>query len=298
MRLARAALLLARAALLLAGFWLVACSESSPDAEVPAQSVTRIVTLAPNLTELVFAVGAENALVGISAYSDYPPRAAMLPVVGDAFNIDMERLALLGPDLLLVWQSGTPAHIVDELRHAGYRVEVVRTRSLEDVATAMLQIGNLTGHEEQAARAVREYRDDLHSLGAGRSDFADIRVFFQVSGRPLYTINGDHYVSELIALCGGRNVFADLGNLAPTVDVEAVIGRDPEVILASSDEGVAAFREWDRWPRIAANRYGNRFLVPADEIARATPRLVTAGRAVCEALAVARAQRLAALARP
>ena len=98
---------------------------------------SRVVTLAPNLTELVFAAGAGEYLVGVSAYSNYPPEATGLPVVGDAFTIDQERLALLKPDLLLAWRSGTPAHLVDELRRAGYVVETIRTQKLEDISAAL-----------------------------------------------------------------------------------------------------------------------------------------------------------------
>jgi len=116
-------------------------------------------------------------------------------------------------------------------------------------------------------------------------------VFYQVDKRPLYTINQQHYVSELIDLCGGSNVFSDLDGLAPIVSVEAVVERDPEVMFASNDAADGAFDEWDRWPHIAANRHKNRFLMPADEIGRATPRLLIAAKAVCDALQVARANR-------
>ena len=120
---------------------------------------------------------------------------------------------------------------------------------------------------------------------------APIKVFYQVSERPLYTFNGEHYVSELIELCGGQNIFADLGNLAPLIGVEAVLERDPEVMFAGSDAGAHAFDEWRRWPGLAANRYGNHFLMPAAEIGRATPRVLIAGDAVCDALEVARKNR-------
>lgn len=269
----------------------------SPDAETPPSgTATRIVTLAPNLAELVYAVGAGEQLVGVSAWSDYPEAVLELPTVGDAFMVDQEQLALLAPDLLLVWESGTPAHTIEKLRGLGYRVEAVRTRGLEDVAEAMLRIGALTGHEATARTAATEFRSALESLRAAHAASPTISVFFQVSARPLYTVNREHYVSELIGICGGRNVFDDLSELAPTVAVEAVVDRDPEVMLASTDAGDDAFAEWDRWPGMAAIRYGNQFLLPADEIARATPRLVVAGHALCLALMQSRANRARALA--
>jgi len=278
-------------ALLLCG--LLACSESPAPVATP-DKFSRLVALAPNLTELVFAAGAGDSLVGVSAYSDFPAEALLLPVVGDAFTVDQEQLALLKPDVLLVWQSGTPAHVIDELQRIGYQVEVIRTRSLEDIATALLRIGELTGHEQQAAVAAKRYVDGLEALRSRHADAAPLRVFYQVSRRPLFTINGEHFLSELIGLCGGRNIFSDLDDLAPTVDVEAIVERDPEVMLASDEAGEDAFAEWQRWPNMAANRYRNRFLMPADEIGRATPRLLIAGDAVCRALAEARQRRRAA----
>ena len=269
---------------------LFACSEA-PEPVPQAITYTRLVTLAPNLTELVYAAGAGDALVGVSAYSDYPPAALELPIIGDAFVVDQEQLAVLQPDLLLVWQSGTPAHVVDELRSVGYNVEVIRTRSLGDVASALRRVGELTGYDDSARRVATSFEENLQTIREKFAGLDDVRVFYQVSRRPLFTVNGEHYVSELIDLCGGSNVFADLNDLAPTIDVEAVVERDPELMLASSDAGEDAFAEWRRWPHIAANRYQNHFLMPADSIGRATPRLAAAGEVVCGAMQEARKRR-------
>lgn len=251
----------------------------------------RIVTLAPNLTELVFAVGAGERLVGVSDWSDFPREARELPVVGDAFTIDQEQLALLDPDLLLVWESGTPAHAIDELRKSGFTVESIRTRSLADVGRALRRIGELTGRTSEAIAAAARFDADLEALRQSHEGRPPISVFYQVSARPLYTVNREHYVSELIELCGGRNIFEDLDDLAPAISVESVVDRNPEVMLASTDAGDDAFAEWRRWPAVSANLYGNLFLLPADEIGRASPRLIAAGAALCLALKKARSNR-------
>ncbi|HEX2138856.1 MAG TPA: cobalamin-binding protein [Woeseiaceae bacterium] len=269
-------------------------SGEAPPSTHDGRAALRIVTLAPHLAELVFTVGAGESLVGVSSYTDYPPEAADLPVIGDSFSLDQERLELLQPDLLLAWASGTPAHVVDELRSRGFRVETIRTRGLDDVAAAMERIGELTGHGRQAQTAAAEFRQGLLRLEARHRDALPITVFYQVSQRPLYTVNGEHYVSELIETCGGRNVFADLGDLAPMISVEAVLARNPEVMLASSDNPQDVFAVWQRWPELSVNRYDTFFFLPANEIGRATPRLVRAGETLCRTLQRARVQRAAA----
>ena len=269
---------------------VVACAEN--EAPPPATtSAQRIVSLAPNLTELVYTVGAGKQLVAVSAWSDFPREVLNLPVVGDAFTVDQEQLALAKPDLILVWETGTPAHVIDELRAIGYRVVSIRTSELDDIADAILQIGELTGHQEKAGKAALAFRNELQSLRDKFASLAPIRVFYQVAARPLYTVNNEHYISELISVCGGNNIFKDLSDLAPTVDVEAVVDRDPEVMLASTDAGDDAFIEWERWPGMAANKIGNQYLLPADEIGRATTRVIIAGNAMCLALQQARKNR-------
>ena len=272
---------------------------SDRDAQIDAVSssrneiAARIVTLSPHLAELIHDIGAGDLLVGVSAYTDYPPAVRALPVVGDAFALDLEQLAILQPDLLLAWKSGTPERVVDELRERGYRVAVIQTASLDDIPHALLELGLLTGHENNAERIANKFSADIEMLAKTHLGAQPINVFYQVAKRPLYTISAAHYVSDLIAICGGSNIFADLNDLAPLISTEAVLERDPEVLLASSDAGPDAFDDWDRWRNLAANRFANRFQMPADEIGRATPRLLIAAEAVCDALNESRARRSA-----
>ena len=273
------------------------CAACAPEpAATPASTDStpqRIVTLAPHLAEMVFDVGAGDRLVGVSAYTDHPEAARALPVIGDAFVVDREQLLLLDPDLLLAWSSGTPEHVVDQLRAAGFTVEQIRSANLEQIGFALRRIGELTGSEQNAQAVAARFDEDVQALREANADREPIRVFYQISQRPLYTVNGQHYISEIIELCGGVNIFEDVGDLAPMVDVEAVIDRDPEVFLAAGDAS-DVFAVWERWPAIAANRYGNQFLVPAGEIGRAGIRLVSAAEVVCEALSTARERRQSA----
>ena len=271
---------------------LIACSEPSEPVEAKGKA-QRIVTLAPHLTELVFASGAADKLVGVSAYSDYPEEAIALPVVSDAFTVDQEQLALLAPDLVLAWHSGTPAHVIDELGDAGYRVEAIRTRGLDDIEAALRQIGRMTGGEIRANDTADAFSSSLDALREQYAALPPVRVFYQVSSRPLYTVNGEHYIGEIVELCGGRNIFAELGELASAVTVEAVVDRNPEAMFAGSSGDDSPFADWQRWPHVLANRYGNHFVVNADEIGRPSIRLVAAATGICEQLQLARRNRTA-----
>lgn len=273
-------------ALVALGALLVACGER-PAASAAASGAApeRIVTLAPNLAELVAAVGAGDRLVGVSAYTDYPAGLASLPRIGDAFRPDQEALLRLDPDLVLAWGGGTPDEVVARLREQGYRVEVVPTRSLADVAAALRQVGELTGNADAGEAAASRFERRLAALGG---DGRRVRVFYQISTSPLYTVNGEHFISELIERCGGSNVFAGLQTLAPAVSVDAVLRANPDVILAAGAADDDTLDVWERWPSLVANRAGTRFLLPADILVRAGPRLAAGGEAVCAALDQAR----------
>jgi iron complex transport system substrate-binding protein len=256
----------------------------------------RIVTLAPHLAEIVFAAGGGDRLVGVTAYTDYPPAAADLPRIGDAFRVDMERLSVLDPDLVLAWADGTPAALVARLRERGYPVVTVRTRSLEDIARAIEGVGERLGTMSEADRAAEAFRSELAAVVSGRDAGRPLRVFYQVAGQPLYTINGGHFISELIRLCGGRNIFDDLDDLAPVVTVESVLTRDPELILAAGSEA-AALDRWRRWDSLSAVRADNLRRLPADTLARPSPRLVRGAADLCDAIEASR-RRLPAGAAP
>lgn len=283
---------LASVALLLA---LVACTAEEPGnpEPQPAAEHRRVVTLAPHLTELMFAIAAEDMLVGVSEFSNYPVAAQQLPRIGNAFRVDQEALALVQPDLVLAWEGGTPSHVITELTERGFVVSVIRSRGLEGVGDALRQLGALLGRKAAAETAAQDYAKGLAALREQYAGRPAIRVFYQVSLRPLYTVNGRHYISELIELCGGSNIFSDLDDLAPLVGVEAVVDRNPEILLtavAGESDG-SEFSEWSRWESLAANRLKNRFTVSGDLIARATPRLLDAGAQVCEALETGRQNR-------
>jgi iron complex transport system substrate-binding protein len=248
----------------------------------------RIVSVAPNLTELLFAAGAADQVVGVSAYSDYPEAARALPQVGDAFRLDYERIVALAPTLAVVWESGTPAGVVERLEGLGIRVVGIPTRKLDDVATGLLTLGALARTEPVASEAATDFRRRIGKLRTEYRDRPKIRVFVQIDGAPLYTVGGAHLITEIVELCGGANVFADATALALPVDLESVLARAPEVILSLDDADPVAF--WARFETLEAVVRGNVYRAPADALARPSPRIADGAADVCARLDEARAK--------
>ncbi len=251
----------------------------------PAQ---RIVSLAPHLTELTYSAGAGERLVGVVEHSDHPAAARSLPRIGDAFRVDLERVAALRPDLVLAWESGTSPGTVERLESLGLRVVPIVTRKLRDVGDAIRAIGELAGAQAQADGVAAAYEARIAALRAGYRDRKPLSVFLQVNEQPLYTVSGAQIMSEVIEVCGGRNVFADLKEAAPTVGVEAVIAADPQVILATDATVPDARQYWSRWRQIAAVRNGAVYTISSDDVARPTARLADGVAQVCRALDAAR----------
>ncbi|MGH8322035.1 MAG: cobalamin-binding protein [Gammaproteobacteria bacterium] len=277
--------------LMLVGTAQAAITLTSADGQILtlAKPATRIVSLAPDLTELAYDAGAGADMVGAGRFSDYPAAAKKLPRIGDAFHIDVERLLALKPDLVLVWQGGTPSQLIGELRALKLPVLVIGTHKLADIANNLELIGRATGHEAQAHAAAQAFLARLQGLRTQYAGRKPVRVFYEISATPLYTVGGRQSISRMIELCGGRNIFSDLTELAAPVSLESVLARDPQAIVTGSDEGAAdRLKEWQRWLQISAVGTDSLFGISSDLLARATPRILQGGKQLCEDLEKAR----------
>lgn len=244
--------------------------------------VTRIVTLAPNIAEMVFAAGAGDLLLATVEFSDYPAEAAALPRIGDAFRFDLERILALSPDLVVGWQSGNPAAALAGIESLGLVLWRTEVRTPGGIADLLEAIGRATGREATAGPAAAEVRARLGQLATTHAGKPGLRYFYQVSERPLYTVNGEHLISQGLALCGAENAFADLPVLAPQITREAVLLADPDMLLAPAIPGQPdPLAHWGEWPRLTAVANNARFTLPADSISRATPRLLDALELAC-----------------
>jgi iron complex transport system substrate-binding protein len=171
------------------------------------------------------------------------------------------------------------------------QVLVTEQRKLDDIGQALVDFGRLAGTSPVADEAARRYRADLAELRVRYAGRARLKVFYQVWDRPLYTLSGEHVVSEMLSLCGGDNIFAELTPLAPSVDREAVLARNPDVILigATGADGSAQAADWKRFPNLQAVRDRHVFAVDPSLVGRMAPRILGGVREVCSALEKARA---------
>ena len=252
----------------------------------PAQ---RIIALAPHLTELVFAAGGGDKLVGAIRYSDYPAAALAVPLVGDAFALNLERIAQLRPDLVLVWHSGLGERQREQLRGMGLPVYESEIRRVDDIASTLHRLGILLGTAGAADRGASALMQRWNALQARYSAKPAVRVFYQLWHQPLMTINSEHVISQAIIACGGVNVFAALPGLTPTVNWEAAAQADPQVIVsAREDSQTVPQGRWSDLTQVDAVKNRRYALLPPDLLGRMGPRFVDGAQLLCEALDKAR----------
>lgn len=252
------------------------------DLERPPQ---RIVSLSPHLTELLFAVGAGTQLVGVDSASDYPPAARKIPRIGDFSRVNLERLLAAKPDLVVAWAGGNRAVDIHRLRRLGLPLLLTDAQQLEDVARLLRLVGRATGHAVQGDAAADAFSLRLRAIRRGQpSRHAPLAVFYQIWDRPLMTVGGSHWISDALALCGGRNVFHDLESASSVVSREAVLLRAPEVVVGGSDAPVLQ-RQWQRFGALPAVKNNGLVQVDADLLHRPTPRLLDGVEELCAALA-------------
>lgn len=247
----------------------------------PAQ---RIVALAPHLAENLFAAGAGEALIGTVEYSDYPTAAQAVARIGGYNSLSIEAIVALKPDLVLAWGSGTGQGIVQRLRALGLPVYSDEIRELMDIPHSLRALGTLAGTDQAARQSAAIFEGELTALRESASGAAAIAVFYQIWHDPLQTIGGDHLISEVIALCGGRNIFEDTQGLAPRISRESVLLRNPDVIVASgSSENVAAWlAQWREMPGLRAVQRDALHIINPDLIERPTPRLLSGAGDLCQ----------------
>ncbi len=258
-----------------------------------ATPARRIVSLAPHITENLYAAGAGSFVVGVSDYSDYPAEAKRLAHVGNYANLDLEAILAKRPDLVIAWEGGSSAAQLARLKALGLPLFISQPRTIEDIATNLERFGELAGTSILAAVSARTFRFRHAELRSRYANRPPVRTFYQIWNQPLATINGEQLISNVMQLCGAENIFAGLPLLAPTVTLEAVLAANPEAVVASGmDESRPEWLDmWWRWKELTASARGNLFFIPPDIINRHTPRLLDGAQLLCAHMETARGRR-------
>jgi iron complex transport system substrate-binding protein len=251
-----------------------------------ASPARRIIALAPSITELVFAAGAGDKLIGVARFSDYPAAARAIAQIGDASRIDIERVLSLMPDLLIGWRTGNHAADIERLEQLGFRVYVAEPATLAAIPRLLRVFGAMGDTRAVAGQAAASFEAGIAALSERYGARANVRVFYEIWHQPLMTINGHHMIDDVIRRCGGSNVFANVSSLAPLVSLESVIARRPEVVLggssATTPEEFAG--QWKNYVNYAGLRNVRAMYIDPDYIQRQTPRILRGAHTVCEIL--------------
>lgn len=215
-------------------------------------AATRIVSLAPHITELLFEAGAGRKIVGVVQYSDYPPAATRIKQIGGYTKLDLEAIIVLQPDLVVAWKGGNNKTQLEKLRKFGLTIYYNEPRKIIDIATSLEKLGRLAGTSHVAKEAAQAFRNKYQQLKQTYQHRSAVRGFYQVWNQPLITVNGKHLISDVLRLCGVQNVFADLPLIAPRISVEAVLEQDPQMIIASGmdverPEWLDDWRKWESY---------------------------------------------------
>ncbi|MEJ2270183.1 MAG: cobalamin-binding protein [Desulfobulbaceae bacterium] len=245
---------------------------------VVPENPTRVIALAPSITEIIYDLGQEKRLVGVTQYSTYPSEAELLPRVGSYVRLDIEKIVALKPDLCLATKDGNPKHIVDKIVSLGIPVYVINPQNLQQIMDTITRLGSLLHAEQTAAALVSDMEKRIGQVQARVKNMPDRpRVFFQIDAEPLFSAGTDTFIHELIELAGGINTTA--GEVSyPRYSWEDIIVLQPEIVLISSMAGGLApeylLNSWKKWNLLSAVKNNQIFVVDAELFDRPTPRLV------------------------
>lgn len=288
---ASASAVLLSLSILTAVYATVSVTDDQGNDVVLQKPAKRIISLAPHITESLFAAGAGDKIIGAVSYSDYPEAAKKIPRVGGYPTADIEKIISLKPDLIIAWPSGNNLKQVEKLRAFGINIYMSEPRYPEDIAKTIQRFGVLAGSSNIANKSRDDFMQHYKLLKNRFSKKQKVRVFYQIWNKPLMTINGQHLISNIIELCGGTNVFHDLQTITPKISVEAVIATNAEVIVAG---GMGKKRpewvtEWKQWKQLPAVKNEQIHFVNPDILQRVGPRILQGADELCEILEQVRA---------
>jgi len=238
----------------------------------------RIVSLAPNITEILFALGLDKEIAGVSMFSDYPEAAGSKPKVGSFVNISLEKVASLNPDLIIGTADGNRKETVEQLEQIGFPVYVINPSSFKGILETTLNIGMITGREKQAKEVVSGLRQRINAVVSLTGNLKRPGVFFQVGINPVVTVGRNTLHNKLIELAGGVNIYGDVMTRYPRCGMEEVVARKPDIIIVSSMKrggNLSRIRnKWMKWKNVPAVRNDRIYIIESNLIDHSSPRIV------------------------
>ncbi len=246
----------------------------------------RIVSLAPNITELLFHIGAGGNIVGVDEFSNYPHEAKSITRVNNHSRVNYELILSLQPDLVFAWSSGNGFEIVQRLSELELTVFVIEVTKLSHIPELLKKLGRLSDKTIESKRIAANFQKKLRYLNKTYEHKKKVKTFYQIWDDPIMTLNGEHLVSDVIRICGGVNIFATSSPLVPRVNIETIMKFDPEVILSSgTQERLGSWKKtWSRWRNITAVKGGHLYLIPPDLMQRPTYRTLDGASYMCKYL--------------
>jgi iron complex transport system substrate-binding protein len=246
----------------------------------------RIVSLAPSATEMLFAAGLGDRLIATVDHSDEPAAAQKIPRIGNYTAVDLERLVALHADLVVVWPGGNNMAQVEKIAELGIPVYRQQVNRLHELPASLRRLGALASDPKVAESAAHQLEEQLAHLANAHGAKQQPTVFLEVWNRPIYTVGGGQLMSDALTACGTRNVFEDLKELAPAINTEAVIGRNPDIIVAAAPPGQAKewLEEWRKFPALNAVRRGKLLPFEDTRLVHLGPSFIAATEALCAVL--------------
>lgn len=246
----------------------------------------RIISLAPDLTEILFTAGAGSQIVGVMQGSDFPENAKKIPVIASYNSVNSEAILALHPDLIVAWAGGDSQQQLEVLKRLGIPIFLSYQKDIKDIPHTLQRLGCLAGTEQIATTEAKRFSQRMQMLEKKYKNKKNVSVFYLLASHPLLTVNRQSWINQIITLCGGRNIFAEGIGVTPQVNMEAVIKKNPLVIISTQKTGWQL--DWQAWPQMDAVRLQHLFSIEPDWMERAGPRLLDGAEIFCRDVEISR----------
>ena len=256
-----------------------------------SKPIQRIVSLSPGSTELIFAAGGGDRVVGIDEHSDYPPSVSTIQRIGGYPNISIESIVALKPDLIVAWAGGNSPQLTSMLESFGSNLFYINPVNFTEISSVIRRLGSLLETMPEASESADAVDRQYQALKAQYSFKPAITVFYEIWNNPLMTINRNHIIGQVIEVCGGKNVYANASAQVPRISMESLLAANPQVISSSTfiKDGKTIEERWSNWKTITAVKNSAFITIDGDRISRPTPRALEAAKELCKKLDAVRA---------